>query len=586
MGPFVLKCDDERVPDGVLSSLLNAGWQHYDEEEHKMWSLWWRVGRFRPSEVSSARWPSQRVNHIAGSWELARKDTLARHVRRMKGVFGSVYDIAPESYILPNDYVKFCKRYADARDGSAPGTRAPIWICKPSAQSQGRKIFLFRNLEELTYDERSVVQRYVDRPLLIGGYKFDLRLYVLVARCQPLVAFLYKEGFARFGTLKYDSGGKCLDSHFSHLTNASINQASPFFSVDKVMIGEGCKWPLKRLAAHLDAIRDGLWSALWERIRVVAALTLLSVTSNDTSFGHGVGRESFELFGFDILIDSDLKPWLLEVNSSPQLGLDGTAVDRCVKESLIQDTVLTLNIPAPPDPDSDSSAEEGHSPPRHHSPRRTQSGAPAISLRHRSRPSARGFVPGGRGRDPCTRRVTNEECSPQACGDFEQLLPLTGLNNTRGAEMPLRQVVAELRSRDEEALKVCATCRPPRPNPVSPPSVDPRPPGMKTQRRQRAAPPRGGGTAGVRRTGGAPPPVELPPPPPVAEPFRRLSGMPRSSMTPEQMQAMLLRFGITPVGAAAGRSSWASSPAGGGQQRKTVKPKLSHAARANPAEYN
>eukprot|EP00756_Hemistasia_phaeocysticola_P035794 Hpha_TRINITY_DN16605_c0_g3::TRINITY_DN16605_c0_g3_i1::g.182635::m.182635/K16600/TTLL2; tubulin polyglutamylase TTLL2 len=582
--PFVLKCDDERVPDGVLSALLNAGWQQFDEEEHKAWSLWWRVGRFRPSEVTSARWPAQRVNHIAGSWELARKDSLARHVRRMRGVFGSVYDIAPESYILPNDYVKFCKRYADARDGSAPGARSPIWICKPSAQSQGRKIFLFRKLEELTYDERSVVQRYVDRPLLIGGYKFDLRLYVLVARCQPLVAFLYKEGFARFGTLKYDSGGNCLDSHFSHLTNASINQASPFFNVDKVMIGEGCKWPLKRVAAHFGAIREGLWEALWERIRVVAALTLLSVTSNDTSFGHGVGRESFELFGFDVLIDAELKPWILEVNSSPQLALDGSVVDRSVKQALIQDTVLSLNIPAPPDDDSSSGEEPSSSPRRSH-----QAGAPAAALRQRNRASARGFLPGGRrGVREASGRPVEEVCEPQPCGNYERLLPLSAV--TRG-ETPLRQVVAELRSRDEEALKVCATCRPPRPSPVSPHSVDPRPPGgatpgatVKLQRRQRAPPPRGGGgnhSAAPRRTSGAPPPVELPPPPPVAEPFRRLSGMPRSGMTPEQMEAMLLRFGITPVGAAAGRSGSAVAT---GSQRKAVKPKLPHAARANTAE--
>lgn len=45
----------------------------------------------------------------------------------------------------------------------------------------------------------------------------------------------------------------------------------------------------------------------------------------------------FEILGFDILLDENLKPWLLEVNRSPSFGSDHQ-VDFDVKSRLLLDS--------------------------------------------------------------------------------------------------------------------------------------------------------------------------------------------------------------------------------------------------------
>jgi len=76
-----------------------------------------------------------------------------------------------------------------------------------------------------------VVQRYIDNPLLVDGYKFDLRVYVAIVGTgihgQPMHAFVADEGLARFCTEKYKKPTKeNFKNDFMHLTNYSINKTS------------------------------------------------------------------------------------------------------------------------------------------------------------------------------------------------------------------------------------------------------------------------------------------------------------------------------------------------------------------------
>lgn len=176
----------------------------------------------------------------------------------------------------------------------------------------------------MTYDTNTIVQRYIEKPLLIGGYKFDLRLYVCIPSYHPITIYMYREGLARFGTDKFSLND--LRNPFRHLTNSSINKLGPGYTEMKDRIGSGafsgglishdnddylfvgCKWTFKQLRRYFQQASISDW-LMWQRISSLVVLTLMSHVRQIPPTVN-----CFEFFGFDVLIDNDLRPWLLEVD--------------------------------------------------------------------------------------------------------------------------------------------------------------------------------------------------------------------------------------------------------------------------------
>ncbi|GMH39600.1 hypothetical protein BSKO_07498 [Bryopsis sp. KO-2023] len=321
----------------------------------RQWNvLWTWSSRIRVPHADLLVW--QRVNHYPNSRALTRKDLFKKHLARFQAIYsnktrpGSYFDISPTTFLLPKEYAFFVDSFnSSGKHVASHETRPNVWIVKPVSTSCGRGIHLLENPMDVSLGEPVVVQRYITNPLLIGGYKFDLRLYVLVTSFAPLEAWLYKDGFARFATEKFSLESELLDNSFVHLTNSSIQQCSDWKTVEN---DDGPRNPFGGCVARgssKTSIHE-LWKLLdwdceqqevvWRQCQDVV-LTALFVAQE------GITNQvnSFELFGFDLIIDDSLKVWLLEANSSPSLECR-TDLDKSVKVQLIKDVIRLVDPPS------------------------------------------------------------------------------------------------------------------------------------------------------------------------------------------------------------------------------------------------
>ncbi|XP_058423383.1 tubulin polyglutamylase TTLL5 isoform X3 [Diceros bicornis minor] len=327
-----------RTDSRLVRSILTAHGFHEVHPSSTDYNLMWTGSHLKPFLLRTLS-EAQKVNHFPRSYELTRKDRLYKNIIRMQHTHGfKAFHILPQTFLLPAEYAEFCNSYSK--------DRGP-WIVKPVASSRGRGVYLINNPNQISLEENILVSRYISNPLLIDDFKFDVRLYVLVTSYDPLVIYLYEEGLARFATVRYDQGAKNIRNQFMHLTNYSVNKKSgDYVSCDDPEVEDyGNKWSMSAMLRYLKQEgRDT--TALMAHVEDLIIKTIISAelaiaTACKTFVPH---RSScFELYGFDVLIDSTLKPWLLEVNLSPSLACDAP-LDLKIKASMISDMFTVVGF--------------------------------------------------------------------------------------------------------------------------------------------------------------------------------------------------------------------------------------------------
>ncbi|XP_071196823.1 tubulin monoglutamylase TTLL4 isoform X1 [Salvelinus alpinus] len=279
----------------------------------------------------------QKLNHFPGSFQIGRKDRLWRNLSKMQAQFGKrEFSFFPRSFVLPQDVKLLKKAWEDS------GSRQK-WIIKPPASARGIGIQVIHKWSQMPRKRPLLVQKYLHKPYLISGNKFDLRIYVYVTSYDPLRVYIFQDGLVRFASVKYSSSVKSLSNKFMHLTNYSVNKKnSDYQNNDSDKTCQGHKWALKALWHYLGS--KGVDTTLiWEEIKDIVIKTIIASDPYVNTLVKMHLRSSYschELFGFDVMLDENLKPWVLEVNISPSLH-SSTSLDVTIKGQMIRD-VLNL----------------------------------------------------------------------------------------------------------------------------------------------------------------------------------------------------------------------------------------------------
>ena len=333
----------------LLTNFARRGWTRATDDGD--WNFYWAdkegTRQIFSAESGVRLHDGQVISHFPNHYELTRKDLMVKNIKRYRkevertwleridgasGLPMPDLDIIPTTLLLPNDFSLFVEEYK-----KSPSL---MWIMKPTSKCQGKGIFIINRLAQvkkwaasrsaqLASRDAYVISRYINDPLLIGGKKFDLRIYVLVTSYRPLKVYIYRHGFARFTTVNYSNDAHDLDNELMHLTNVAIQKHSEGYSHS-----HGGKWSLRNLRLYVEGTR-GTEAAVklmadigWIIVHSLKAVQ--NVIIND--------KHCFEMYGYDILIDSSLKPWLLEVNASPSLSTT-TVTDRALKTALISEVI-------------------------------------------------------------------------------------------------------------------------------------------------------------------------------------------------------------------------------------------------------
>lgn len=179
-----------------------------------------------------------------------------------------------------------------------------------------------------------IIQKYLDFPLLYYNRKFDIRCYVLVDHCFNV--FLCREGHLKACSVNYsiDTTDK-----FTHLTNYSLQKKCEMFSKYE----QGNEISYKQFKESLQSQGYNGEEDFKKIYSKMKDLILVSMNAVGKKLKTVPNALSFQIFGYDFIIDKYLNPYILEINDNPGLEISSELISHLIPRMVDDAFRLTID---------------------------------------------------------------------------------------------------------------------------------------------------------------------------------------------------------------------------------------------------
>ena len=186
---------------------------------------------------------------------------------------------------------------------------------------------------KITCFNEVIVQKYLDNPLLYKKRKFDIRCYALVD--SNLNVFFCREGHLKSSSEFYDINTK---NKFIHITNHSLQKKSAKF--EQYEYGNEMSYKDFKKFMEEEKIPLDKFNKMIEDMKILVKISFKSVGNKLLKVTPVL---CFEIFGYDFIIDSDFRPWILEINNNPGLGISSPVIQKLIPRMFDDALRLTLD---------------------------------------------------------------------------------------------------------------------------------------------------------------------------------------------------------------------------------------------------